>query len=165
MTEVESAVISRDFDAPMQLVYEAWTEAKHLCQWQAPNANVKCEYKSANISEGGSALHKMIMPNGHEMWLLTKYFELDPYTTIVFRQYQSNESGDIMPPPMPNWPPEIEATIKLSESDGVTHMEFVWRPIDPTPEQAEGWAATHSQGAGGWATSFGLLAEYLASNS
>lgn len=158
---VEPAIIKRTFDAPMQLVYEAWTQASHLCQWQAPNADVVCEYKSSDIRTGGSALHKMIMPNGHEMWLLTKYYELTPYTTIVFRQYLSNEEGDIAPP-MPNWPKEIEATIQLSETDGLTQMKFIWQPINPTKEEAEGWVATHSQGMGGWAGSFELLAGYLA---
>ena len=164
MTEivVEPSVLNHEFSAPMHLVYEAWTNAEHLCQWQAPNANVKCEYQSADITEGGSALHKMIMPNGNEMWLLTKYYELNPHTTIVFRQYQSNEHGEIMPPPMPNWPKEIEAAIQLQESEGVTQMKFVWRPIDPTPEEAEMWAASHAQGSGGWASSFGLLETYLA---
>ena len=75
---VEPVVIEREFNAPMQLVYEAWTQSEHLCKWQAPNANVKCEYQAADIRSGGSALHKMTMPNGHEMWLLTKYSNLAP---------------------------------------------------------------------------------------
>ncbi|MBB6523040.1 SRPBCC family protein [Pseudoteredinibacter isoporae] len=158
---VEPAVMTRDFEAPMQLVYEAWTQAEHLCQWQAPNADVVCEYKSAEIKSGGSSLHKMTMPNGHEMWLLTKYHELDPFTTIVFRQYRSNEAGEILAPPMPNWPREIEAIIQLSETDGITHMKFIWQPVNPTQEEAEAWTAHHAQGAGGWARSFEMLAAYL----
>ena len=156
MTEivVEPAVITRNFEAPMQLVYEAWTQENHLCKWQTPNANVVCEYQSADIKTGGSALHKMVMPNGHEMWLLTQYHELTPFTTIVFRQYSSNEAGEKLAPPMPNWPKEIEATIRLSEAGGVTHMEFIWQPINPTQEEAECWAASHAQGAGGWAEQF-----------
>lgn len=66
---------------------------------------------------------------------------------------------------MPNWPKKIEATIQLKKEGGVTHMSFVWQPVNPTQEEAEGWAATHSQGAGGWASSFGLLADYLANQS
>ena len=158
---VEPAILTRDFNAPMQLVYEAWTQEEHLCQWQVPNAQIKCEYKSADIKQGGSALHKMIMPNGNEMWLITQYQELSPFHTIVFTQYQSNEDGDILPPPMPNWPKEIRATIKLSENDGVTSMQFTWKPINPTKEEAEGFAASHSQATGGWAGSFELLAGYV----
>lgn len=158
---VEPSVLNRDFNAPMQLVYEAWTQEQHLCQWQVPNAQVKCEYQTANIESGGSALHKMIMPNGHEMYLLTKYHELSPYHTIVFTQYQSNAQGDILPPMMPNWPKEIRATITLSESDGVTSMSFVWQPITPTKDEAEGWEASRSQANNGWAGAFEILAGYV----
>ena len=158
---VEPSVLTRDFDAPMQLVYEAWTQENHLCKWQVPSAEVSCEYKSADIKAGGSALHKMVMPNGHEMWLLTQYHELSPYHTIVFRQYESNEAGEIMPPSMPNWPKEIQATIKLSDNDGVTHMQFIWQPINPTAEEAEAWEASRSQHGKGWGGSFELLAGYL----
>ena len=159
---VEPSILSRDYNAPMQLVYEAWTDEEHLCKWQAPNAEISCEYASADIRAGGSTLHKMVMPSGNEMWLLTEYQELSPYTTIVFTQYQSNEAGEIMPPPMPNWPKEIRATIKLSEVSGVTNMQFIWQPIDPTEEEAQAWEASRSQHGKGWGGSFELLAGYLA---
>lgn len=159
---VAPSVLTKDFQAPMQLVYEAWTQEAHLCQWQVPNAEVSCTYKSADIKIGGSALHKMTMPSGNEMWLLTKYHELSPYHTIVFTQYQSNKAGEIVPPPMPNWPKEIQATIKLSEQNGVTHMQFIWQPINPTPEEITAWEASRSQHGKGWGGSFELLAMYLA---
>ena len=159
---VEPSILTREFDAPMQLVYEAWTQENHLCQWQVPNANVICEYKSADIRSGGSSLHKMVMPNGGEMWLLTQYKELSPYHTIVFMQYSSNKDGDILPPPMPNWPKEIQATISLSEENGKTQMQFIWQPLNVTSEEAEAWEASRSQHGKGWGGSFELLAGYLA---
>jgi uncharacterized protein YndB with AHSA1/START domain len=164
MTEihVEPSILARDFNAPMQLVYEAWTQENHLCKWQVPSADILCKYKSADIRPGGTALHKMVMPNGREMWLLTKYLELNPFDTIVFIQYQSNERGEILPPPMPNWPKEIQASIKLSEENGVTHMQFIWQPINPTKEEAEAWEASRPQHGKGWGGSFELLAGYLA---
>ncbi len=158
---VEPSILTRDFNAPMQLVYEAWTDESHLCQWQVPNAQVTCVYSHADIKTGGSALHKMVMPNGHEMWLLTQYAELSPYHTIVFTQYESNENGDILPPSLPNWPKEIQATIKLSEADGVTSMRFIWQPLNPTAEEAAAWEASRPQHGKGWGGSFELLAGYL----
>ncbi|MGH1487303.1 MAG: SRPBCC family protein [Cellvibrionaceae bacterium] len=164
MTEitVEPSILTRDFNAPMKLVYEAWTQEQHLCRWQVPNPDIQCEYKFADIKSGGSALHKMLMPNGNEMWLLTQYHELTPHHTIIFTQYSSNEQGDILPPPMPNWPKEIRATIKFSEANGVTNMQFIWQPINPTPEEAEAWEASRSQHGKGWGGSFEVLAAYLA---
>ena len=162
MITVEPSILTRDFNAPMQLVYEAWTQAEHLCQWQAPGAEILCEYLSADIRTGGSALHKMVMPNGKQMWLLTEYQQLDPYTTIVFIQHHSNEKGEILPPMMPNWPKEIRATITLSEANRVTTMRFVWQPIDPTEAEAQAWEASRADHGKGWGGSFELLEAYLA---
>ena len=158
---VEPSVFTREFKAPIQLVFDALTQEQHLCQWQVPNENVKCIYKFADIKSGGSALHKMVMPSGGEMWLLTQYHELTPPTTIVFTQYESNEAGEILPPKMPNWPREIQATIQLTEADGITQMEFIWQPINPTAEEAEAWEASRSQHGKGWGGAFDLLAEYV----
>ncbi|VAW55406.1 hypothetical protein MNBD_GAMMA05-2451 [hydrothermal vent metagenome] len=57
---VELSILTRDFDAPMQLVYEAWTQENHLYKWQAPNAEIVCEYKSADIRVDGSTLTNYI---------------------------------------------------------------------------------------------------------
>ena len=164
MTEtisVAPSIFTKEFNAPMQLVYETWTKEEHLCKWQVPNSDVVCEYKYADIKEGGSALHKMIMPNGNEMWLLTQYHELSPFHTVVFTQFPSNESGDILPSPIPHWPKEIIATIKLTEKDGLTKMEFLWQPVNLTAEEAEAWEASRPQHGKGWGGAFELLAAYL----
>lgn len=164
MTEitVEPSAFSREFKAPMKLVYEAWTQAEHLCKWQTPNAQITCEYKTSDIRTGGSALHKMVMPNGNQMWLLTEYKELSPHHTIVFVQHPSNEEGEILPSPMPNWPKEILATIKLSEAGGITTMKFIWQPINPTQDEAEAWEVSRPNHGKGWGGSFEQLAGYLA---
>jgi hypothetical protein len=62
---------------------------------------------------------------------------------------------------MPNWPEEIRATINLSEVDGITHMEFIWQPINPTRKEAEAWEASRSQHGKGWGGGFEMLANYL----
>ncbi len=159
---VEPSILSKTFNAPMRLVYDAWTQKEHLCNWQVPNNDVLCEYAFADIKEGGSALHKMRMPSGGEMWLLTKYHELSPHHTIRFTQYPSNKDGEILPSQIPNWPKEIMATIKLREEDGTTHMEFIWQPINPTKEEAEAWEISRPQHGKGWGGAFELLAAYVA---
>ncbi|GHA03254.1 hypothetical protein GCM10008090_10320 [Arenicella chitinivorans] len=161
---VVPATLKRAFNAPQKLVYEAWTQEQHLCQWQVPNSEVSCVYRSADIRSGGSALYKMVMPSGKEMWLLTKYHDLNPYDRIVFTQYESNENGDVLSPSMPNWPKEIRATINLNEVDGVTYMEFVWQPVNPTQAEADAWESSRAQFSNGWGGSFELLAGYLAQN-
>jgi uncharacterized protein YndB with AHSA1/START domain len=161
---VEPSILTREYDAPIQLVFDAWTQAEHLKNWQIPQQGFACDYVKADIQPGGSTLHKMSAPNGFEMWLLTKYEEITPPTTIVFRQYNSNEAGEIMPnPQMPNWPKEVRATVKLEEVNGKTKLEFIWQPVDPTKEEAETFEGSRSQHGQGWGAGLDQLTNYLAS--
>ncbi|PTY36461.1 hypothetical protein BGP77_03945 [Saccharospirillum sp. MSK14-1] len=155
------AVITRLYKAPIQAVFDAWTDARHLCQWQRPNDQVTCDYLFADIRTGGSALHKMVMPNGHEMWLLTRYLDVSAPNRLVFIQYESNPQGEPLSPSMPNWPPEIQATVLLSETAEGTMMEFRWQPVNPTAEQVAAWEASKGGAIGGWDTGFVQLSDYL----
>jgi uncharacterized protein YndB with AHSA1/START domain len=75
---VEPTVLTREYDAPKQLVFDTWTQPDHLKHWQFPFTGFKCEFARADITPGGSSLHKMTAPNGFEMWLLTKYESITP---------------------------------------------------------------------------------------
>src|SRR5438034_1369863 len=135
---VEPTILTRDYEAPRQLVFDAWTKVEHLKNWMFPFKGFQCEYVSADIRPGGASLQKMIAPNGFEMWLLTKYEEINPPGSLVFRQYNSNEAGDILPnPQMPNWPKEMRTTVELEEIRGKTRLRLIWQPVDPTQEEAQ----------------------------
>lgn len=158
---VEPTIVTRELNAPRQLVFDAWTQTEHLNNWMFPKKGFTCEYISANITPGGSSLHKMTAPNGHEMWLLTKYEVVDSPGRLVFRQYISNEVGDILPnTQMPNWPKEMRATIQLDEIDGgKTKLQLIWEPVDPTQAEAETFEASRDQD--GWGSGLDQLTAYL----
>lgn len=161
---VEPSILTREFNAPMQLVFDAWTQVDHLKNWMFPQADFTCEYISAAISTGGTSLHKMIMPNGFGMWLFTKYEEINPPDTLVFRQYASNENGDILPnPQMPGWPKELRTTIKLKEINSKTYLQLIWQPINPTQAEDDAFNASRSSHDSGWSGGFDQLVTYLKS--
>jgi len=159
---VEPSILTREFNAPRQLVFDAWTQVEHLTHWMFPQKGFTCEYVSADIRPGGSSLHKIISPNGHEMWLLTKFEAINSPDTLVFRQYPSNEAGDILPnSQMPNWPKELRTTITLEEVEGKTKLQLIWQPINPTQEEADAFEASRSQHGSGWGGGFDQLTIYI----
>ena len=159
---VKPSILTREFNAPKKLVFEAWTQPEHLQHWMFPQKGFTCEYVTADIKEGGSAHHKMIAPDGREMWQLTKYEEINPYDSLVFRQYNSNEAGEILAMPhMPNWPQELRTTVKLEEVNGKTQLELIWQPINPSREEVEAFESSRSQHSNGWGSGFEQLAAYL----
>ena len=159
---VEPTILTREYNAPRQLVFDAWTNPDHLKNWQFPFKGFQCEFSRADIKPGGSSLHKMTAPNGFEMWLLTKYEALTPPESLVFRQYVSNEAGDILPNPQnPNWPKELRTTIELEEVQGKTTLRLIWQPIDPTREEADAFEASRSEHDKGWGGGLEMLVSYL----
>ncbi len=58
-------IISRTFDAPRELVFEAWTDANHLVHWWGPNG-FTLTTKSAEIKPGGEWKFIMHGPDGKD---------------------------------------------------------------------------------------------------
>ena len=162
---VEPSKIIREFNAPRQLVFDAWTQVKHLNNWMFPMDGCTCEFVSANIENDGSSLHKVTMPNGHEMWLFTKYEQVISPEKLVFLQYMSNSDGEIIPNAhIPNWPKDMLATLEFEElSDTKTKLIFYWEPRNPTPEEAEVFENTRSDHDKGWGAGLQQLEFYLSS--
>lgn len=161
---VEPTILEREYNAPRELVFEVWTKPEHLQNWQFPYKGFICEFSHADIKPGGSSLHKMKAPNGFEMWLLTKYEEIKRPESIVFRQYNSNENGDILPNPQnENWPRELRTTILLEDKGDKTKLQLIWQPISPTKEEAEAFESTRAEHGKGWGAGLEQLESYLSS--
>jgi uncharacterized protein YndB with AHSA1/START domain len=159
---IEPTIIVREYKAPKQLVYDAWTQVEHLKHWNFPFSGFVCQYVRTDIKAGGSTLHKMTTPNGFEMWLLTTFEELNPPSSIVFRQYNSNEKGEILDNmQIPNWPKEMRTTINLEETDGTTKLTLIWQPINPTKEQAQAFESSRANHTKGWGGGLEQLGIYL----
>ena len=56
-------VLSRVIDAPRELVFEAWSDPKHLPQWFGP-AGFRIESKEIDVRAGGIWRFDMIAPEG-----------------------------------------------------------------------------------------------------
>ena len=144
-TVVPSEIV-REFNAPRQLVFDAWTQVDHLNQWMFPMPGCTCDFVFANIVSGGTSLHKVTMPDGNEMWLFTQYEEVSSPELLVFLQYFSNQAGDILPMPhMPDWPKHMLATLHF-EQVGIdrTKLTFLWEPRNPTEKELSVFEATRS---------------------
>jgi len=160
---VEPSVIVREFNAPRELVFDAWTKVEHLNNWMFPMAGCQCQFVSADIKDGGTSLHKIIMPNGHEMWLFTVYEEVSAPEKLVFLQYFSNENGEILPhPAMPDWPKDMLATLHFeSLPENQTKISFYWEPRNPTDKELVAFEASRADHHKGWGAGMDQLAIYL----
>ena len=161
---VTPSKIVREFDAPKTLVFDAWTKVEHLNNWMFPMQGCSCEFVKADIKTGGSSLHKVTMPNGHEMWLFTQYEEVSAPEKLVFLQYFSNKNGDIVQMQhIPNWPKDMLATLSFEEIEGKTTITFLWEPRNPTAEEIIAFESTRADHDKGWGAGMQQLQVYLSS--
>lgn len=160
---VEPSILIREFDAPRQLVYDAWTNIEHLNNWMFPMPGCTCEYVSADITSGGTSLHKVTMNNGNEMWLFTQYEEVTAPEKLVFLQYMSNQNGDILHMShMPNWPKHMLATVIFETlTNERTKLTFYWEPQNPSELEIEAFENSREQHGRGWGAGLAQLHTYL----
>lgn len=86
--------VEREFDAPVDLVWSAWTESEILDQWWAPKP-YQCKTKSMNFSEGGYWLYKMVGPKGDEHWCRVDFESIAPQKSYSARDAFCDSEGKI----------------------------------------------------------------------
>jgi PhnB protein len=88
--------VERSFDAPLDLVWAAWTEAELLDQWWGPKP-FRAETKSMDFSEGGRWLYAMVGPQGERHWGLKEFTKIVPRKSFAYKSIFCDESGNVKP--------------------------------------------------------------------
>jgi uncharacterized protein YndB with AHSA1/START domain len=75
--------ITREFDAGLSLVWDAYTKPAILDQWWAPKPWTS-KTKSMNFEVGGRRFYAMVSPEGQERWSIQKYTSISPKTNFKY---------------------------------------------------------------------------------
>ncbi len=79
----KTVTITREFDADLSLVWDAFTKAEILDQWWAPKPFAS-KTKVMDFKVGGRRFYAMVSPEGQERWVLQKYTSISPKTNFKF---------------------------------------------------------------------------------
>jgi uncharacterized protein YndB with AHSA1/START domain len=75
--ENKTITVKREFDAPRQIVWDAYTKSDILDKWWAPKP-WKARTKSMDFREGGTWHYAMVGPKGEEHWAVANYKSIEP---------------------------------------------------------------------------------------
>ena len=90
----KTVYITREFDAGLSLVWDAFTKKELLDQWVAPKPlTAKTKYQDFKV--GGRRFYAMITPEGQERWALQEYTSITPKTN--FKMYNAFADKDENP--------------------------------------------------------------------
>jgi uncharacterized protein YndB with AHSA1/START domain len=73
--------VTREFDAELDLVWDAFTKAEILDQWNAP-APFTAKTKVMDFRVGGRRFYAMVSPEGNERWAIQRYTSISPKTNF-----------------------------------------------------------------------------------
>jgi uncharacterized protein YndB with AHSA1/START domain len=117
--------IVREFAAPRDQVFRAWTDPEQLPSWFAPSG---CTIRFARLDiRPGGGFHSCIKtPDGYECWCTGVYREVVAPERIVFTMAVSDAAGNDVEPAAagmdPEWPAETVVTVTLAEFGGGTRL-------------------------------------------
>jgi uncharacterized protein YndB with AHSA1/START domain len=158
----EPLIITHEFDAPRQLVFDAFTKAEHLAHWWGPKG---CKIVNARIDlkRGGEFRYGMqfgeALSHGKQF-----YREITPPSRLVYENMFTDETGAPQHPPFDEkWPLRLLTTILFEDVGDRTRVTVLWTPLEATAEERATFEANRANMNGGWSGSFEVLEAYLAS--
>jgi len=161
MENKNELIITRNFNAPRELVFKAWTEADQLAKWWGPK-EAEIVVSELSIYPGGKFHYSMEFPGQPKMWGIFVYKEIVALERIVFSSSFSDEKGNITRNPWtPVWPLEVMNTVELTEHNGITTLTIKGGPINATEEECRAFIEAAQSMQQGFKGTFDKLDEYL----
>ncbi|GAA0188807.1 SRPBCC family protein [Fulvivirga kasyanovii] len=114
--ETNTVIINREFDADLELVWEAWTNPEILDQWWAPKPWMS-KTKYMNFTVGGRRFYAMVSPEGQEHWSVQEYTSISPKTNFKMLNAfaDKDENRDL---------PGSQWDLTFNEKDGTTTVHI-----------------------------------------
>lgn len=117
-------ILSREYDAPRDLVFEAWTKPEHIAKWWGPNGFTTTIHEMA-VTPGGRWRFIMHGPNGTDYDNRVVYHEVSSPERLVY-EHGSDIDDD---------PERFHVTVTFEDLGGRTRVTM--RTIFPTAEQRQ----------------------------
>ena len=136
-------IVTRTFDAPARLVFEAWTKPELLKRWWAPkSAGVSLLSCEADVRAGGRYRFEFGHEGSKPMAFFGRYIEVTPHSRLVWTNDESDDGA--------------VTTVTFEEKGGKTLL--VMHDLYPSKEALDGVIAGME---GGMRETFEQLDELL----
>ncbi|MBK8137977.1 MAG: SRPBCC domain-containing protein [Chloroflexi bacterium] len=141
--------ISRSFDAPRELVYNAWLDPQHLKAWWGPHGFTN-PHVEVDARPGGALVIHMQGPDGSIYPSLATFTELVPNERIVLHStaFEDPNGGYLL---------EVRNTITFEDKDGKTLITMEAVVLKSAPEIAGAVGGMEQ----GWTESWEKLAVHI----
>ena len=137
-------IIERIFNAPRDMVFNAWVDQEMMAGWSCPQG-FTIPFGESDVRSGGKWRTCMVSPDGVKLWLGGVWKEIDPPKRLSFTHAWEDKNGN----------PQIESlvTVVFEDLGDKTKMIF----------QQTGFSSKASRDGheDGWNECFDKLVSYL----
>ena len=156
MISEDAVVIERIFNAPLNLIWQLWTDPEHFKKWYGPKG-FSVPVAEMELRVGSRRLVCMASPDGSmKMWTVGEYLEIAPNQRLVYTESPADANGNLVSPSamgMPEgYPATTKVTVALEDLGGRTKMKRTHAGIPAS-----------SGGENGWNQAFDKLEDYVES--
>lgn len=167
MTTRDPFRISHVANAPIGVVWNAWTNERELAQWWGP-AGLHMKICKADVRPGGKfhylMTHEPDSSQQFEMWGAFDYLEVEMHQHIVFVNYFSDSDGGKTRHNMNlDWPLEVQNKLTFIEDGDQTLIHLEGAPINALTHEEQVFFDNLESMRIGFGGTFAQLDEYLAS--
>ncbi|MES2774433.1 MAG: SRPBCC domain-containing protein [Bacteroidota bacterium] len=159
-TANQQFTITRTFEAPMELVFQAFATEAALAEWWGPVA-APIDVISLDFRPGGKFHYRM---NGAQVhYGIFRYTEITRPDTITWINSFADEKGEIIKPPFEGLdiPREILNKITLTEVNGITTLKLVSEPNNASENEIDTFYAITDSMQKGFGGTLDQLEKYL----
>jgi uncharacterized protein YndB with AHSA1/START domain len=141
----DALVIERTFDAPVELIWELWTDPEHFTAWYGPDgATIPVAELDVRVGGTRRVCMEVQTPNGPmQMWFTGEFREVVAHRRLVYTESVTDETGVVVPPSTPGTPDAhpvtTEVRVELVDLDGRTRMVLTHVGIPADSPGAAGW--------------------------
>jgi uncharacterized protein YndB with AHSA1/START domain len=90
----KSILVSREFNAPIEKVWKAYSQKELLDQWWGPSP-WKAETKKMDFRNGGHWHYAMVGPENEKHWARMNYLNIDPLKKMQIEDLFCDENGKV----------------------------------------------------------------------
>lgn len=141
--------MTRTFDAPRELVFDAFTKREHLERWQGAPMGMTVTVERSDIRPGGAYRICMHGPDGTDYWLEGVYIEVARPERLVYTHCWLDA----------DMKPKRETLVTMTFAARGAKTELTFR------QQGLATVASREGHRGGWSSTFDRLTQYLATEN
>ena len=148
----DAVVMERIFDAPVELIWQMWTQPEHFKKWYGPRG-FTVPVAQMDVRVGGKRLVCMEMqkPDGSmKMWTTGEYIEVIPNQRLVYTESMADENGNVVTRSENDYPITTEVTVLLEDLGERTKMVMTHAGV-----------SVDTGANAGWEQAFDKLADYI----